>query len=45
MVEYDSHAFVLLMSRDDLIIGMDNIVQRMIPLTIELLSVRVYSPA
>jgi len=37
MVAYDSHAFVLPMSRDDLIIGMDNIVQHMIPLTIELL--------
>jgi len=37
IVEYDSHAFVLPMSRDDLIIGMDNIVQHMIPLTIELL--------
>jgi len=29
MVAYDSHAFVLPMSRDDLIIGMDNIVQHM----------------
>ena len=39
MVAYDSHAFVLPMSKDDLIIGMDNIVQHMIPLTIELLLV------
>ena len=37
MVAYDSHAFVLPMPRDDLIIGMDNIVQHMIPVTIELL--------
>ena len=37
MVAYDSHAFVLPISRDDLIIGIDNIVQHMIPLTIELM--------
>ena len=39
MIAYDSHACVLPMSRDDLIIGTDNIVQHMIPLTIELLLV------
>jgi len=39
LVQYTSAAYVLPMSRDDLIIGMDNIVEYMIPLTIELLLV------
>ena len=39
VVLHDAHAFVPPMSRDDLIISMDNIVRHMIPLSIELLLV------